>query len=102
MTSNHSPANGLDLRVVTEVPLRQFTWWLLMVLLVTLFGYPGVVCITPMAWLLALRVGNLVAWRSKSGLHSQRLIESVCRRVAWIVARHVVRNYCPIYGSHSG
>lgn len=47
-----------------------------MVLFVTLVGYPGVVCVTPMAWLLALRVGNLIAWRSKSGLRSQRLTES--------------------------
>ena len=47
-----------------------------MVLLVTLTGYPGVVCVTPMAWLLALRVGNLVTWRSKSGLRFQRLTEA--------------------------
>jgi hypothetical protein len=70
------PQKGLDIRVVIEVPLRQFIGWLAMVLLVTFAGYPGVVCMTPMAWLIALRVGNLVAWRSKSGLRSQRLTEA--------------------------
>jgi hypothetical protein len=66
----------LDLRTIAEVALRQFAWWLIMVLIVTFAGYPGVVCVTPMAWLVALRVGNQVAWRSKSGLRSQRLTES--------------------------
>ena len=47
-----------------------------MVLLVSLTGYPGVVCVTPMAWLLALRVGNLCVARSKSGQSSQRLMEA--------------------------
>jgi hypothetical protein len=72
--SRHS--GKLDLRTVADVALRQFAWWLVMVLVVTFAGYPGVVCVTPMAWLVALRVGNQVAWRSKSGLRSQRLTES--------------------------
>jgi len=59
-----------------ETPLRQFVPWLLMVLLVTFAGYPGVICVTPMAWLIALRVGNIVAWRSKSELSSRRLTEA--------------------------
>ena len=77
MTSSSSPApSGLDLRVVFETPLRQFVWWLVAVLLVTVAGYPGVVCVTPMAWLIALRIGNLVALRSLSDLSSQRLTEA--------------------------
>ena len=77
MTSSSSPTpSGLDLRVVFETPLRQFAWWLVAVLLVTVAGYPGVVCVTPMAWLIALRIGNLVALRSLSDLSSQRLTEA--------------------------
>jgi hypothetical protein len=56
----------LDLRTIIEVPLRQFVPWLAMVILVTLAGYPGVICVTPMAWLIALRVGNICVARSTS------------------------------------
>ena len=47
-----------------------------MVLLVTWAGYPGVVCVTPMAWLIALRVGNISVARSKSDSSARRLIEA--------------------------
>jgi len=66
----------LDLRTVIEIPLRQFVPWLVMVLLVTWSGYPGVVCVTPMAWLLALRVGNICVMRSRSEASSRRLLEA--------------------------
>ncbi len=33
-------------------------YWVVVVVLVTLFGYPGVVLMTPLAWLLALLVGR--------------------------------------------
>ena len=69
-------SKGIDFRVIFEIPLRQFVPWLFMVLLVSATGYPGVVCVTPMAWLLALRVGNLCVARSKSGASSQRLLEA--------------------------
>ena len=71
-----APKEKLDLRVIFEVPLRQFVWWLVMVLLVTFAGYPGVVCVTPMAWLIALRVGNLCAAHSRSMLPKHRLTEA--------------------------
>jgi hypothetical protein len=70
-----SPKN-LDFRVVLETPLRQFVPWLAMVLLVAFAGYPGVACVTPMAWLLALRVGNICVARSRSAESSQRLLEA--------------------------
>ena len=76
MTSQSSSPARLDLRVIIETPFRQFVPWLAMVLLVTWAGYPGVVCVTPMAWLIALRVGNLVVWRSKSMLSARRLTEA--------------------------
>jgi hypothetical protein len=71
-----APSKGLDLRVIFEIPLRQFVPWLGSVLLVTWAGYPGVVCVTPMAWLIALRVGNLCAARSRSDQRSRRLTEA--------------------------
>lgn len=66
----------LDWRIIFEIPLRQFVPWLAIVLLVTFAGYPGVVCVTPMAWLIALRVGNLCVWRSKSTISTDRLMEA--------------------------
>ena len=71
-----SPKKRLDYRVIIETPLRQFVLWLAMVVLVSLAGYPGVVCVTPMAWLIALRVGNLCVARSRSETSSQRLLEA--------------------------
>ena len=76
MTTPSASSNRLDLRVIIETPLRQFVPWLATVLLVTFAGYPGVVCVTPMAWLIALQVGNLCVWRSKSTLSSRRLTEA--------------------------
>lgn len=68
--------NRLDPRTIVMIPLRQFAPWLVMVLIVVAAGYPGVVCVTPMAWLIALRVGNLCAARSRSEQSSRRLIEA--------------------------
>ena len=76
MTTPSSSPNGLDIRVILETPVRQLVPWLLMVFLVTWAGYPGVVCVTPMAWLIALRVGNLVVARSRSDSSSLRLTEA--------------------------
>jgi MFS family permease len=76
MTTPLSSPNGLDVRVILETPVRQFVPWLIMVFLVTWAGYPGVVCVTPMAWLMALRVGNLVIARSRSDSSSRRLMEA--------------------------
>ena len=76
MTIPSPDAQGLDLRVVIETPLRQFVPWLVIVLVVTFAGSPGVVCVTPMAWLMALRVGNICVARSKSQLSSRRLTEA--------------------------
>ena len=75
MNISSSP-DGLDWRNIFETPLRQFVPWLTMVLIVTWAGYPGVVCVTPMAWLIALRVGNICVWRSRSKQSSHRLTEA--------------------------
>lgn len=67
---------NLDFRLILETAFRQFVPWLGGVLLVTWAGYPGVVCITPMAWLIALQVGNVCATKSKSSMSSNRLFEA--------------------------
>jgi len=71
-----SPSKGLDLRIILILPLQQFLPWLISVVLVSIAGYPGVLCVTPMAWLLALRLGNLAAWRSRSSTSTRRLTEA--------------------------
>ena len=76
MFLNRLSSKKLDIRNIVETPLRQFVPWLAMVLLVTWAGYPGVVCVTPMAWLLALRVGNICVTRSRSEASSRRLLEA--------------------------
>ncbi len=70
------PTSTLDWRVIIKAPLQWFVWWLLLVLLVTWRGYPGVICATPMTWLLALPVGLGVAWGSASPQPAQRRREA--------------------------
>jgi hypothetical protein len=68
--------NAATIRVILGVPLLQFAPWLAIVLLVTWAGYPGVVCVTPLAWLIALRVGLVCAAQSASPRAAQRLREA--------------------------
>jgi hypothetical protein len=65
-----------SLWVIVAIPLLQFAPWLAAVLVVTWAGYPGVACITPFAWLLALRVGTACVTSSASALPEQRLLEA--------------------------
>lgn len=76
MTSPAAASHELDLRIIFEIPVRQFIPWLVTVLLVLWVGYPGVICVTPMAWLMALRVGNICAARSRTESSSRRLTEA--------------------------
>ena len=71
-----SASERLDLRVIVEMPLRQFAPWLAAVLLVTWAGYPGVACVTPLAWLIALRVGIVCVAHSRSMQRARRLQEA--------------------------
>lgn len=59
------PASGLDLRAILS-GVTPVTWFVAMAVLATVAGYPGVVCITPMAWLLGLSAGQRVAAVSSS------------------------------------
>jgi len=76
MTPSFSSAEGLDFRVILGVPLLQFLPWLAAVLIVTWAGYPGVVCVTPLAWLIAARVGIVCIRRTTSTQPARRLLEA--------------------------
>lgn len=76
MTNPPPASKSLDLRVMLITPLREFVWWLMAVLIVSIAGYPGVVCVTPMAWLIALRVGNICVTRSRSEESRKRILEA--------------------------
>ena len=67
----------LDWKAILWVPVSQFVVWLAMVLAVTWAGYPGVVCVTPVAWLIALRVGLVCEAQSRSSGRARRLLEAV-------------------------
>ena len=68
--------SSLDWKNALLTPLKLFAPWLAAVVVVSLAGYSGVVCVTPLAWLLALRVGNVCVLRSASPNASQRLAEA--------------------------
>jgi hypothetical protein len=71
-----SSSSWFDLRVILIIPIKQFAPWFAAVILVTWAGYPGVVCVTPLAWLLALRVGIECAMYSTSDSPSRRILEA--------------------------
>ena len=57
---------ALDLRAMALGLFLPILYWTGAVVAITLFGYPGVVCMTPAAWLLALPVGLRVHRESVS------------------------------------
>lgn len=67
----------LDFRNIGKAILLPFAFWLVAVLGVT-FGarQPGVVCVTPLAWLMALWVGLRCAAYSRSAQKYTRLKEA--------------------------
>lgn len=71
-----TPSNALDWRTVLITAAQHFAPWLAVVIVVTLAQEPGVVCITPLAWLLALRLGPACVARSASSGSGRRLIEA--------------------------
>jgi hypothetical protein len=58
--------SGLSLTRIFTVPLALFFVWLATVVVFTLLKQPGIVCMTPVAWLLATVVGRNL-FRSSSG-----------------------------------
>lgn len=56
----------LDLRAISGALFLPLLYWTGAVLTISQFGYPGVVCMTPLAWLLAVPVGLRVQRESTS------------------------------------
>jgi hypothetical protein len=68
---------SLDFVAMLRASLPPFIVWAAVVLFVTFVGHqPGVVCVTPMAWLLACWVGMACVARSRSELKSALLAEA--------------------------
>jgi hypothetical protein len=56
----------VDLRAIAASLWLPLLFWLGAVLLISLAGYPGVICMTPLAWLLALPTGVRCVLNSRS------------------------------------
>ena len=68
-----SQTDHLDWRVIILFPLVLFVPWMGLVLVLTWRGQPGVVCLTPVAWLLAAALGRAVASYTPSAGRGLRL-----------------------------
>src|SRR6202163_1892 len=67
----------MDMSVIGKATWLPFVVWLVAVVVVAFGGrQPGVVCATPMAWLLALWVGLRCAAYTRSPQKSSRLTEA--------------------------
>jgi len=67
----------LDYRLIGKTALQYFALWLILVLLMIWLGYPGVLCITPAAWLLSIVIGIRCVTTSASPEKLQRLFEAL-------------------------
>jgi len=68
---------NLNTRLIGKTALQFFALWLILVLLMIWLGYPGVLCVTPAAWLLSLVIGIRCVTNSSSAEKLQRLLEAV-------------------------
>ncbi len=68
-----SQTDHLDWRVIILWPLMLFVPWLVLVLVFTWRGQPGIMCLTPAAWLLAAVLGRAVASYTPSEQRGRRL-----------------------------
>jgi hypothetical protein len=66
---------GLDWRAIAG-GVAPVAWFVGMAVLATLGGYPGVICVTPMAWLIGLAAGQRVAMGSHSAPGRRVLVEA--------------------------
>ena len=83
METNQTPSTrpvrcwfGLDIEVMFQALFLPVFLWFFVVILVSLDGYPGVICMTPLAWLLGLSVGNRCMAQSRS-TGTRPLVEAV-------------------------
>lgn len=56
----------LDRRAIASALFLPALYWTGVVIAISLLGYPGVVCMTPVAWLLGMPVGMRVGRESES------------------------------------
>lgn len=59
-------ASGMDWSAILNASIRTFIFWGVVITLITWKGAPGVLCITPIAWLLAAWVAKLYLSRTRS------------------------------------
>jgi len=65
-----------DFKTIGQSTWLPIFWWLLAVIAASISGYPGVICVTPMGWLLALPVGTRCVQISPSPDPTSRLLEA--------------------------
>ena len=73
MVTNHEvqepvsqDANGLDWSAILNASIRTFIYWGVVISIIAWKGAYGVLCITPIAWLLAAWVGKLYISRTNT------------------------------------
>lgn len=66
----------LDFGAILHAVWLPLLLWCVMVIGAAMSGYPGVVCVTPLAWLLALPVGRSCVLRSRSPRPTMPLLEA--------------------------
>lgn len=72
-----SSSKSFDFKTVARAALVPFAIWALAVVFITFVGrQPGVICTTPVAWLLALWAGMTCAANSRSANKSTLLTEA--------------------------
>lgn len=57
---------GVNLRHIPSAVFLPLLYWTGAVMVITFSGYPGVICMTPLAWLLALPVGLRIQRETES------------------------------------
>ncbi len=68
------PETIFDLKAISVALALPVLAWTGVVILVCLFRYPGVVCLTPFAWLLSFQVGREAVRRARSAARLPRLL----------------------------
>jgi hypothetical protein len=72
----------IDIKAIFLAVWLPALWWSIAVAGATLSGYPGVVCVTPLGWLLGLNVGQRCVQYSTTPGRSARIVEAAAAGVA--------------------
>ncbi len=73
---SRSALRHFDRRAMLKALWQPLALWSAAVVAVSLIGQPTVVCITPLAWLLAIPVGQQVVERSRNRYRQRSLVEA--------------------------